>query len=75
LIAFDVFQATTTVSAAQRWLQKQSSPFSPFSKQEAFTDSVFIHEFNAGSLQSGLDRLYGLLGNQPSLFFKIDYRR
>ena len=29
----------------------------PFSKQETFPDSVFIHEFNAGSLQSGLDRL------------------
>jgi hypothetical protein len=55
-----------------RWLQKRSYPFLPFSKQETFPDSVFIHEFNAGSLQSGLDRLYGFLGNQSSLFFKID---
>jgi hypothetical protein len=58
-----------------RWLQKRSCPFLPFSKQETFPDSVFMHEFNAGSLQSGLDRLYGLLGNQSSLFFKIDDRR
>src|SRR6516225_9145321 len=52
------------------WLQKRSCPFLPFSKQETFPDSVFIHEFNAGSLQSGVDRLYGLLGNQSSLFSK-----
>jgi len=58
-----------------RWLQKRSRPFLPFSKQETFPDSVFIDEFNAGSLQSRLDRLYGLLGNQSSLFFKIDDRR
>jgi hypothetical protein len=55
-----------------KMIQKWSYPFLPFSKQETFPDSVFIHEFNAGSLQSGLDRLYGLLGNQSSLFFKID---
>jgi len=54
------------------WLQKRSCSFFPFSEQETFPDSVFIHEFNAGSLQSGLDRIYGLLGNQSSLFFKID---
>jgi hypothetical protein len=46
----------------------------PFSKQETFPDSVFIPEFNAGSLQSGLDRLYCFLGNQSSVFFKIDDR-
>jgi len=44
-----------------RWLQKRSCPFLPFSKQETFPHSVFIREFNAGSLQSGLDRLYSLL--------------
>jgi len=54
------------------WSSKRSCSFFPFSKQETFSDSVFIHEFNAGSLQSGLDRIYGLLGNQSSLFFKID---
>ena len=52
--------------------RKQSCPFLAFSKQETFPDFVFIYEFNAGSLQSGLDRPYGLLGNQSSLFFKID---
>jgi SAM-dependent methyltransferase len=56
-------------------LQKRSCPFLPFSKQETFSDSVSVHEFNAGLLQSGLDRLYGLLGNQSPLFFKIDDRR
>src|SRR5262249_23588357 len=40
------------------WLQKRSCSFFPLSKQETFPDSVFIHEFNAGSLQSGLDRIY-----------------
>ena len=47
----------------------------PFSKQETFPHSVFSHEFNAGSLQSGLDRLYGLCSERSSLFFKIDDRR
>ena len=54
---------------------ERSCSFFPFSKQETFPDSVFIHEFNAGSPQSGLDRIYGLLGNQSSLFFKIDHCR
>jgi hypothetical protein len=67
--------ADVLLSQLSKRLQKQSCPFLPFSKQEAFPDSVSVHEFNAGSLQSGLDRLYGLLGNQSSLFFKIDDRR
>src|SRR5262249_42922998 len=58
-----------------RWLQRRSCSFLSFSKPETFPDSVFIHEFNAGSQQSGLDRLYGLLGHQSSLSFKIDDRR
>ena len=44
----------------------QFCPFLRFSKQETFPASVSIHDFNAGPLQSGMDRLYGLVGNQSS---------
>jgi hypothetical protein len=37
---------------------------------KTFPDPVFIHEFNAGSLRSGLDRFYGLLGNLFRSFSK-----
>jgi hypothetical protein len=55
--------------------EEESCPSLPFSKQDTFPGSVSIHELNAGSLQSGPDRLYGLVGNQSSLFLKIDDRR
>ena len=42
---------------------RESCPFSPFSKQEAFRGSISIHEFNAGSPQSAPHRLYGLVRN------------
>jgi hypothetical protein len=54
------------------FFQAPSCPFLRFSKQETFPGSVSIHEFNAGSLQGGLDPFYGLVGNQSSFFFKID---